>query len=58
MEAEKWYRKGLWTEEEDRILMDYMTVHGPGRWNRVAKMTGFAFPSLGEVWEELQVKVD
>ncbi|XP_057464570.1 transcription factor WER-like [Actinidia eriantha] len=40
MEAEKGYRKGLWTEEEDRILMDYITVHGPGRWNRVAKMTG------------------
>ncbi|PSR96696.1 Transcription factor WER like [Actinidia chinensis var. chinensis] len=47
MEGEKGYRKGLWTEEEDRILMDYIRVHGKGKWNHVAKMTGLAFSSLG-----------
>ncbi|XP_028075200.1 transcription factor WER-like [Camellia sinensis] len=40
MEREKGYKKGLWTVEEDRILMDYITLHGKGRWNRVAKITG------------------
>ncbi|KAK6920714.1 SANT/Myb domain, partial [Dillenia turbinata] len=34
------YKKGLWTEEEDRILMDYIRAHGKGRWNQVAKFTG------------------
>ncbi|XP_077242577.1 transcription factor WER-like [Tasmannia lanceolata] len=34
------YKKGLWTEEEDKILMDYIRVHGKGKWNRIAKTTG------------------
>ncbi|XP_011028576.1 PREDICTED: transcription factor WER-like isoform X4 [Populus euphratica] len=34
------YRKGLWTVEEDRILMDYVKVHGKGKWNRAAEVTG------------------
>jgi hypothetical protein len=34
------YKKGLWTKEEDRILMDCVKVHGEGQWNRVAKRTG------------------
>ncbi|GMH01282.1 hypothetical protein Nepgr_003121 [Nepenthes gracilis] len=33
------YRKGLWTEEEDRILMDYVKNHGKGKWNRISKFT-------------------
>ncbi|KAB5524975.1 hypothetical protein DKX38_022724 [Salix brachista] len=33
------YRKALWTVEEDRILMDYVKVHGKGKWNRAAKVT-------------------
>ncbi|XAR50176.1 hypothetical protein NMG60_11004431 [Bertholletia excelsa] len=40
MEGKTGYKKGLWTEEEDRILMEYVRVHGKGRWNHVAKMTG------------------
>ncbi|KAL7222852.1 hypothetical protein ACSBR1_024529 [Camellia fascicularis] len=39
MEREKGYKK-FWTVEEDRILMDYIRVHGEGRWNRLAEMTG------------------
>ncbi|KAK6249482.1 hypothetical protein QUC31_006993 [Theobroma cacao] len=34
------YKKGLWTVEEDRILMDYVRVHGKGKWNRIPKITG------------------
>ncbi|WRX15673.1 SANT/Myb domain - like 10 [Theobroma cacao] len=33
------YRKGLWTEEEDKILSDYIRVHGRGHWNRISKVT-------------------
>ena len=43
------YRKGLWTEEEDRILTDHVKVHGKGKWNQIAKVTGtwdFSFESL------------
>ncbi|XP_048228599.1 transcription factor WER [Ricinus communis] len=34
------YKKGLWTLEEDKILVDYIRVHGKGKWNRVPKVTG------------------
>ncbi|KAF5175509.1 Transcription factor wer [Thalictrum thalictroides] len=27
-------------EEEDNILIDYISVHGKGRWSRIARMTG------------------
>ncbi|KAK6931058.1 SANT/Myb domain [Dillenia turbinata] len=40
MEEENQYKKGLWTEEEDRILMEYIRVHGRGKWNRIPKVTG------------------
>ncbi|XP_044466951.1 transcription factor WER-like [Mangifera indica] len=37
---ENQYKKGLWTVEEDKILMDYVKLHGKGQWNRIAKKTG------------------
>lgn len=37
------YKKGLWTVEEDKILMDYVKAHGKGHWNRIAKKTGLSF---------------
>ncbi|KAJ4973493.1 hypothetical protein NE237_006667 [Protea cynaroides] len=40
MEIGNYYKKGLWTVEEDKILMDYIAVHGKGRWNHIAKVTG------------------
>lgn len=39
MEEEVW-RKGPWTAEEDRLLIDYVRLHGEGRWNSVARLTG------------------
>ncbi|KAK9276339.1 hypothetical protein L1049_005871 [Liquidambar formosana] len=40
MEGKLQYKKGLWTEEEDRILLDFVRVHGKGQWNRIPRMTG------------------
>ncbi|KAM3762679.1 hypothetical protein ACB098_01G364900 [Castanea mollissima] len=39
MESKNEQRKGPWTVEEDRILMDYIRVHGKGKWSRIAKTT-------------------
>ncbi|XP_059643128.1 transcription factor WER-like [Cornus florida] len=40
MERGNHYKKSLWTEEEDKILMEYIRVHGKGHWNRIAKKSG------------------
>lgn len=37
---DQYYKKGLWTVEEDKLLVDYVKVHGKGQWNRIAKITG------------------
>ncbi|KAL5996770.1 hypothetical protein ACLOJK_007690 [Asimina triloba] len=34
------WRKGPWTPEEDRLLMEYVRLHGEGRWNSVARVAG------------------
>ncbi|CAN8299874.1 unnamed protein product [Cochlearia groenlandica] len=34
------YKKGLWTVEEDKILVDYVKSNGKSYWNRIAKKTG------------------
>ncbi|XP_016493463.1 uncharacterized protein LOC107812775 [Nicotiana tabacum] len=34
------WRKGPWTAEEDRLLIEYVKLHGEGRWNSVARLTG------------------
>ncbi|KAL9253375.1 Transcription factor WER-like protein [Drosera capensis] len=33
-------KKGLWSEDEDKILSEYIKVHGHGHWNTVAKKSG------------------
>lgn len=38
-EAAGW-RKGPWTAEEDRLLTEYVKLHGEGRWNSVARLAG------------------
>lgn len=34
------WKKGPWTLEEDKLLSEYVTLHGEGRWSSVAKFTG------------------
>ncbi|KAH6768413.1 myb domain protein 79 [Perilla frutescens var. frutescens] len=34
------WRKGPWTAEEDRLLIEYVKLHGEGRWNNVARLAG------------------
>ncbi|XP_031098769.1 myb-related protein 305-like [Ipomoea triloba] len=34
------WRKGPWTAEEDRLLVEYVRFHGEGRWNSVARFAG------------------
>ncbi|KAM7484578.1 hypothetical protein LguiA_000587 [Lonicera macranthoides] len=33
-------RRGPWTQEEDTLLSNYITFHGEGRWNLLAKSSG------------------
>ncbi|TYI14771.1 hypothetical protein ES332_A08G143600v1 [Gossypium tomentosum] len=33
-------KKGPWTEEEDFTLKAYVNIHGEGRWNSVARLSG------------------
>lgn len=33
-------RRGPWTIEEDKLLVHYITNHGEGRWNMLAKHAG------------------
>ncbi|XWS76689.1 hypothetical protein CRYUN_Cryun01aG0199200 [Craigia yunnanensis] len=39
-EVEMDVRKGPWTEEEDSMLKLYVNIHGEGRWNSVARLSG------------------
>ncbi|KAM0949399.1 putative transcription factor MYB-HB-like family [Dioscorea sansibarensis] len=34
------WRKGPWTPQEDKLLIDHVNLHGEGRWNSVSKLTG------------------
>lgn len=36
-------RKGPWTLEEDTLLSQYISTHGEGRWNLLAKRSGKSF---------------
>ncbi|KAG4937523.1 hypothetical protein JHK85_052442 [Glycine max] len=35
--TEKEWRKGPWTGEEDKLLSEYVCLHGEGRWSSVAQ---------------------
>jgi myb proto-oncogene protein len=32
--------KGAWTPLEDKMLMDYLKIHGEGKWSNIVKETG------------------
>ncbi|XP_076941821.1 transcription factor MYB48-like [Bidens hawaiensis] len=38
--ADDGWRKGPWTPTEDKLLMDYVALHGEGRWSSVAGCSG------------------
>ncbi|XP_009142557.1 transcription factor MYB78 [Brassica rapa] len=33
-------RKGPWTEDEDAILVNFVSIHGDARWNHIARSSG------------------
>lgn len=37
------WRKGPWTHEEDKLLAEYVTIHGEGRWSSVARSAGILY---------------
>ncbi|KAL8546115.1 hypothetical protein ACS0TY_006004 [Phlomoides rotata] len=37
---EQGWRKGPWTPQEDKLLVQYVTHNGEGRWSSVSKCTG------------------
>ncbi|KAK6913387.1 SANT/Myb domain [Dillenia turbinata] len=37
---EQGWRKGPWTPEEDKMLSEYVKLHGEGRWSCVSRYTG------------------
>lgn len=39
-ECEGELRRGPWTLEEDNLLIQYISCHGEGRWNSLAKFAG------------------
>lgn len=40
MPEQQGWRKGPWTPEEDKLLSDYVSLHGEGRWSSVARSAG------------------
>lgn len=34
------FNRVAWTPPEDKRLMDYISMHGPGKWERLAKELG------------------
>lgn len=34
------WRKGPWTGQEDKLLVEHVRQHGEGRWNSVSKLAG------------------
>ncbi|XP_057524136.1 MYB-like transcription factor EOBI [Amaranthus tricolor] len=34
------WRKGPWTPEEDKLLIEYVNLHGEGRWSSVSRCAG------------------
>lgn len=37
---EQGWRKGPWTPEEDKLLSEYVGLHGEGRWSSVGRSAG------------------
>lgn len=35
--------RGAWTAQEDKILRDYVNVHGQGKWRNLPQKAGFNY---------------
>lgn len=49
MPEQQGWRKGPWTPEEDKLLSDYVSLHGEGRWSSVARSAGkyiYIYPTI------------
>ncbi|CAL5407808.1 unnamed protein product [Camellia sinensis] len=42
-------KRGAWTPEKDKILVDYITTHGHPTWRSLPKLAGFMAHILEEV---------
>ncbi|KAK9114140.1 hypothetical protein Syun_020937 [Stephania yunnanensis] len=38
--SEEGRRKGPWTSEEDKLLSEYVRLHGEGRWSSLSRCSG------------------
>ncbi|CAL9087277.1 unnamed protein product [Musa textilis] len=38
--AKDGWRKGPWTAQEDKLLIEHVNLHGEGRWNSVSQLSG------------------
>ncbi|KAL4295703.1 hypothetical protein GQ457_12G004570 [Hibiscus cannabinus] len=47
---EEGWRKGPWTAEEDKLLIEYVRLHGEGRWNSVARLAGRTDNEIKNYW--------
>lgn len=43
--AKEGLNRGAWTAAEDRILSDYIKMHGEGKWRSLPKRAGKPIPS-------------
>lgn len=46
--------RGAWTAMEDKILTEYITVHGEGKWRNLPKRAGeiaFTLTQLKYLWK-------
>lgn len=41
--AKEGLNRGAWTANEDKILSDYIRIHGEGKWRNLPKIAGFSF---------------
>ncbi|CAN0876086.1 MYB-like transcription factor EOBII [Linum grandiflorum] len=54
---EQGWRKGPWTPEEDKLLTEYVNLHGEGRWSSVSKSTGLKRGQLSPQEEGIVIEL-
>lgn len=54
--AKEGLNRGAWTAAEDRILSDYIKMHGEGKWRSLPKRAGKPIPSKKKKRVKMHVK--